>query len=75
MPSGHTTKIDPATGKQRRGFASMSLEKRTAIARLGGAGADADKRSFSLNRKLAAAAGRKGGLATGVARTLAKQEA
>lgn len=44
-----------------RGFAGMNLAKRTAIARRGGAGVPADKRSFSTNRELAAAAGRKGG--------------
>lgn len=50
--------------KQHRGFAAMSLEKRTAIARKGGAAIAADKRSFSKNRDLAADAGRKGGSAS-----------
>lgn len=47
--------------KARRGFAAMSPEKRSAIARLGGAAVPADKRSFSQNPDLAVAAGRKGG--------------
>lgn len=45
-----------------RGFAGMSLEKRTAIARKGGASVPANKRSFARSRDLASAAGRKGGL-------------
>lgn len=49
------------TTKQRRGFACMSPEKRTEIARKGGASIPADKRSFSRSRELAVAAGRKGG--------------
>lgn len=47
--------------KSRRGFAAMSPEKRREIARKGGAAVPADKRSFSQSRKLAVAAGRKGG--------------
>jgi general stress protein YciG len=47
--------------KQRRGFAVMSPEKRKEIARKGGAAVKAENRSFSQNRDLAAAAGRKGG--------------
>jgi general stress protein YciG len=50
-----------ATKKQRRGFACMSLEKRTEIARKGGAAVPADKRSFSTQAGLAESAGRKGG--------------
>lgn len=64
MPTGHTDKIDPATGKQRRGFAAMDPEKRRLIAAKGGAGMPAHKRSFSKDRSLAAAAGRKGGEAS-----------
>lgn len=47
--------------KQRRGFAAMSPEKRHEIARKGGASVPAEKRSFTKNKLLAAAAGRKGG--------------
>jgi general stress protein YciG len=47
--------------KQRRGFAAMSLEKRTAIAKLGGTAVPAEKRSFSQNPTLASDAGRVGG--------------
>lgn len=50
--------------KARRGFAAMSKEQRTAIARKGGAATPADKRSFAVNRDLAAAAGRAGGSAS-----------
>lgn len=48
--------------KSRRGFASTSPAKVRAIASLGGSAVPAAKRSFSVNRKLAAEAGRKGGL-------------
>jgi uncharacterized protein len=47
--------------KGKRGFASMSIEKRRAIAAKGGKAVPAEKRSFSLNHDLAAAAGHKGG--------------
>jgi uncharacterized protein len=50
--------------KQRRGFACMSLEKRTAIARKGGSSTPGHKRSFAVNRDLASNAGRKGGVAS-----------
>jgi general stress protein YciG len=45
----------------RRGFASLSPEKRREIASMGGKSVPAEKRSFSQNRDLAAEAGRKGG--------------
>lgn len=45
----------------RRGFGAMSLEKRTEIARKGGASVPSAKRSFAKDRDLAASAGRKGG--------------
>lgn len=45
----------------RRGFAAMSLEKRLAIARLGGKAVPSEKRAFSLDGDLATSAGRKGG--------------
>ncbi|MDP2359122.1 MAG: KGG domain-containing protein [Beijerinckiaceae bacterium] len=49
--------------KSKRGFASMSPEKRREIARKGGASIPPEKRSFSQDRSLAAAAGKKGGSA------------
>lgn len=48
----------------RRGFASMDPEKQRAIASQGGKSVPAEKRSFSQNRDLASAAGRKGGQAS-----------
>lgn len=50
--------------KARRGFAAMSKDRRVEIARKGGASVPDDKRSFSQDRDLAAAAGRKGGEAS-----------
>lgn len=47
--------------KKLKGFAAMNPERRREIAKLGGAGVPADKRSFSTNRDLAATAGAKGG--------------
>ena len=44
-----------------RGFASMDIEKRRAIARKGGESVPNEKRSFSQNPSLASQAGRKGG--------------
>jgi general stress protein YciG len=52
------------TTKGRRGFASMSPERRREIARKGGASVPADKRSFSQSSDLAARAGRVGGSAS-----------
>jgi len=46
----------------KRGFASISVEKRREIASKGGKSVPAEKRSFSQNRNLASEAGRKGGL-------------
>ncbi|MEW6255350.1 MAG: KGG domain-containing protein [Pseudomonadota bacterium] len=48
-------------GTSNRGFAAMDAEKQRAIARKGGESVPAEKRSFSQDRALAAAAGRKGG--------------
>ena len=45
----------------KRGFASMSAERRREIASKGGKSVPADKRTFSLNSALASEAGRKGG--------------
>ena len=47
--------------KSTRGFASMDPERQRAIARKGGQSVPKDKRSFALNKNLAAEAGRKGG--------------
>ena len=59
------------TGKSNRGFASMDPAKQRAIARKGGESVPNEKRSFSQDRSLAAAAGRKGGEASqGVRRKL-----
>jgi general stress protein YciG len=50
--------------KVLRGFAVMDPEKVREIARKGGASVPDEKRSFSQNRELAAAAGKKGGEAS-----------
>lgn len=50
-------------GKSRRGFASMSPEKRRQIASLGGKSVAPENRSFSRDRTLAARAGSIGGQA------------
>lgn len=54
-----------SNGKSRRGFASMSPDRRREIAALGGAAVPAEKRSFSQDRTLAAVAGAAGGAAKG----------
>jgi general stress protein YciG len=59
---------ESAGGKSNRGFASMDPEKQRAIARKGGESVPNEKRSFSQDRSLAAAAGRKGGEASQGAR-------
>jgi general stress protein YciG len=46
----------------KRGFGSMSPEKKREIASKGGKSVPSGKRSFSQNRDLASEAGRKGGL-------------
>jgi general stress protein YciG len=48
--------------KSKRGFASMSPEKRAAIARRGGSAVKPENRSFSKDLGLASSAGRKGGM-------------
>lgn len=50
--------------KSKRGFASMSPERRSEIARKGGQSVRPENRSFSQSRKLASDAGRKGGSAS-----------
>ena len=52
-------------GTSKRGFASMSSEKQREIASKGGKSVPSDRRSFSQNRDLASAAGRKGGHISG----------
>jgi general stress protein YciG len=47
----------------RRGFAGMSPERQRELAVKGGKSVPGDKRTFSKDRDLAAAAGRKGGKA------------
>lgn len=64
-----TKKPDAPDRRHLRGFASMSKEARTEIARKGGAAVPADRRSFSQDRTLAASAGKKGGEASHGART------
>jgi general stress protein YciG len=49
--------------KHLRGFASLTPERRREIASKGGRSVPSEKRSYSKDRKLAAAAGKKGGLA------------
>jgi len=56
---------DPDTKTSHRGFAAMDQSKQREIASKGGAAVPNAKRSFSQNRELAAAAGRKGGQASG----------
>lgn len=46
-----------------RGFASLSPEVRSEIARRGGLAVPAEKRAFSKSKELAISAGRKGGSA------------
>jgi len=59
--------------KSKRGFAAMDKDRQREIARKGGASVPDEKRSFSQDRDLAAAAGRKGGEAShGGGRTAAR---
>lgn len=44
-----------------RGFAAISPERQRAIAAMGSRAVPKEKRSFSLNRELAIASGRRGG--------------
>lgn len=50
------------TTKQVRGFACMTPEMRSEIARKGGQSVPKDRRSFSQSHDLAVSAGRAGGL-------------
>jgi general stress protein YciG len=47
--------------KSKRGFASMSPEKRAAIASMGGKAVKPENRAFSKDRTLASRSGKKGG--------------
>ena len=58
MANGQTTRTSAVS---KRGFASMDPTRQREIARKGGASVPSEKRSFSQDRSLAAAAGRKGG--------------
>jgi uncharacterized protein len=62
------TEQQPDRGSAKRagrGFAAMDPERQREIARKGGRSVPDEKRSFSQNRELAAAAGRKGGQESG----------
>jgi uncharacterized protein len=59
------THASPEQPKKKRGFASMSLDRRREIASMGGRSTPDANRSFSRRRDLASEAGRKGGLASG----------
>lgn len=52
---------DPRSKKARHGFASMDPERQREVASKGGRSVPDEKRSFAVDRELAAAAGRKGG--------------
>jgi general stress protein YciG len=54
---------EQVTGVKRRGFASMSPERRREVAAKGGSSVPAEHRSFSQNRDLASTAGEKGRVA------------
>jgi len=61
MAAAGENTMTESTGKSRRGFASMDRERQREIASKGGRSVPEEKRSFSRDRSLAAAAGRKGG--------------
>lgn len=64
MPQSET-RPQEAPKRSGRGFAAMDPERQREIARKGGRSVPDEKRSFSQNRELAAAAGRKGGQESG----------
>ena len=47
--------------KSRRGFASMTPERRKEIASMGGKAVNPENRAFTKNRDLARSAGKQGG--------------
>ena len=55
----------PHHGSGKQGFASMNRERQRQIASMGGSSVPADKRPFAQDHRLAAEAGRKGGMASG----------
>jgi general stress protein YciG len=57
------TRVLKVQQRGKRGFASMSLERRREIASMGGRSIPDANRAFSKQRGLAREAGRKGGLA------------
>lgn len=59
-----TESTSPQGKPAHRGFAAMDKDRQREIARKGGASVPDEKRSFSQDRDLAAAAGRKGGEAS-----------
>lgn len=70
LPPQGTPQADTQSGpapvrSSGRGFAAMDPERQREIARKGGRSVPDEKRSFSQNRELAAAAGRKGGQESG----------
>lgn len=56
-------------GVKRRGFASLTAERRLEIARMGGSSVPPEKRSFARDQDLAREAGRRGGINTHLNRT------
>ena len=66
---------EAAKPKSKRGLASMSLERRKAIASLGGKSVPSEKRMFALDPIWAAEAGRKGGIESNIRRRTAQQKA
>lgn len=62
------------SGISRRGFASLTPEKRKEIASLGGKAVPNERRSFSQDRELAVRAGRKGGSVSRIKETVDVQE-
>ncbi len=60
---GDDVKSKTGTGSGKRGFGSMSQEKRKEIAAKGGRAVDPANRSFTRDRELARSAGSKGGSA------------
>jgi general stress protein YciG len=65
MTEERETRTERDSRTSNRGFASMDQTKQREIAAKGGASVPDEKRSFSQDRELAAAAGRKGGQASG----------
>jgi general stress protein YciG len=53
--------MNEINGKSRRGFASMTPERRKEISSMGGKSVNPANRAFAKNKELAKAAGRQGG--------------